>query len=384
MEPYESAVAHIHVSGLMTQMAGHHIRVEALQQPTRRPMIYFAPETYGSSLSGLFSAGLIDMNRMAHQVDIKTGKFVGSTPSNHNQYLNAAFRNVQQSTGSVTDIPFWITTVSPSAAASRLNVTVANELQILEDHNVLRLQIPPQTTLRLKALEHPQPKRAALYRGVAFGMYVRYVTVPADWSVSKIYATFDPSQTSVTTSLVHPAASTDWHFVSMRGDLPASSASAGSVAIYTEFVFENMDSMESLCVEITLPSFAWGEQTPQLESTPLSSAGGKMFGTLSTSAVSVLPPASGNYYVFPKDGNVYIIAPTAHIYPTMSRLNYAGAERFAEGTVITILFLVSGVTIADGPYIDIISSFTSNSHCSITLLARDAGTWIELSRSGIA
>jgi hypothetical protein len=384
-EPYMSNHAHIQLSGTMTQMIGQQIRVEALSQPADRPMIYLAPETHGSSLSGLFSGGYVNANRMAHQLDIKTGKFVGASPSNRNEFQNSAFRNILAGPVSA-GIPQWTATATPSTAGAKMNVSVSNQYQILEGHNVLKLQLPALSALKLKPSEHPQPKLAGMYRGVSFGMYVRYISVPADKANSQIYATYDTSITDVTSSLVHPAASTEWHFVSMRGDIPYTAAPTTAVAIFTEFVFQNLSPTSSLDIEITLPSFSWGEESLQIESAPVLQSGGKMFGALTTGLVkNILPPGGSNpnYYVFPKDGNVFVISSTSVIYPAISRLNHLTADRFPEGTVITILFLVSGVSITDSAYINTFSGFTSNSHCSITLLAREAGTWVELSRSGI-
>ena len=106
-----------------------------------------------------------------------------------------------------------------------------------------------------------------------------------------------------------------------------------------------------------------------------------MWGTLSTGVYTVPSVTDvSTYYVFPKDGNTFIFAEDAS-YNSLTRLNHQGTDRFPRGTVITLLFLQAGISIGDGVYINIISTFSSTAHCSLTLLALDAGTWVEVGRS---
>lgn len=376
LEPYVSTYGHIHVTGAMTQLQGLFVRVEALQQPENVPMVHFGPETYGSHLSGLFSAGLVTGNRLAHELDIATGKFVGASFSNDNDFDNPSFRGVSSATGAV---PGWtLTTTGGGGLLS--NVSVSNAQQLLERHNVLRLIVPAGATTTLKPAVSPRPAMGSLYRTVSFGMYVRHVTTPPPTATSRLFASFDTSETAVTTSGLHPADSDAFHFVSMVGAVPTSPAGAAApIALFPVFVFENSGA-GPLHVEFSCPSFAWGEQTPQLESGSVRSAGGTMDGTLSTAVATVVPPTSGNYYTLPKDGNTFIFDSASYTFPTIIRLNHDGENRFPRGTVITLLFLGAGVSVSDSVYINIAKAFTSTAHCSLTLLALDAGTWVELSR----
>lgn len=386
IEPYVSGVAHLYLTGATSQINTHHIRIEALQQPVDRPMIYFAPETYGSTLDGLFSAGFVNVNRLAHKLDIATGKFVGHSPSNNNEFSNSGFRALEEESPSEAisaTIPGWTFTRSPTAATNEINVTIDNTEQILAAHNVLRLSIAPGTTATLKPTSSPQCTLGSLYRTASFGVYVRHLEEGAVDS-SLIYASFDTSLTAVTTSLPHTGTKS-WEFVSIAGAVPAvPSGSTAPVSVYPLLTMQNTHATSPLVLEVTLPSFAWGEETPQAESTHIQSSGGVMYGTLTTGMVrSVTPPADGGtYYTLPRDGNVFIFtAGTA--YTTLTRLNYSGADRFNAGTVITLLFLSAGVGVSDSAYINLRSGFTSSSHCSLTLLAMDAGTWVELSRDGV-
>jgi hypothetical protein len=370
LEPYVSTFGHLYVTGAMTQVQGLFIRIEALQQPPEVPMIFFGDETYGSQLSGLFSAGLVRANRLAHELDIATGKFVGASYSNDNSFSNPSFRGLAQG---INAVPGWTLTTTGGAAT---NVSVSNERQLLPSQNTLRLSVAPGATASLKPSVAPRPAMGSLFRTVTFGMYVRYLNPNVS---SRVFATFDTSETAVTSSGVHPADSDHYHFVSMVGAVPPTPAgSASPVALFPVFVFENSGATV-LDLELTAPSFAWGEQTPELESGSLRSAGGAMDGTLSTSVATVVPPASGSFYVLPKDGNTFIFE-SGTSYPTVARLNDAGADRFPRGTVVTLLFLVEGVSVSDSVYINTRAAFTSTAHCSLTLLALDAGTWVELSR----
>ena len=107
-----------------------------------------------------------------------------------------------------------------------------------------------------------------------------------------------------------------------------------------------------------------------------------MWGTLSTGYVAcTIPPSDGSlYWILPKDGNTFVIC-DEYNNPSIARINHNSGDRFPPGTKITLLFRVAGINIIDGAYVNLMSSFVSTAHCSIELLALEAGTWIELSRS---
>ena len=168
----------------------------------------------------------------------------------------------------------------------------------------------------------------------------------------------------------------------MVGNIPEV-PSGTTVDIYPYFVFQNTHSVDNLEVEFTLPTFSFGAEPPQIESGPVQTSGGIMHGTLSTGLVKNIDyPDSGNFYVLPSDGNVFLFQPLAsgETYPTMLRLNHLTEDRFPQGTVITLLFLVENFSIGDSAYINLKSGFTSSSHCSLVLLAMGDGTWVEVSR----
>jgi hypothetical protein len=334
-------------------------------------------------VSGLFSAGWIDANRMAHQLDISSGKFVGASFSHFNLFSNSAFRGAPSSATSVdsSSLPGWSWTTLPNTASSLPTVSVDNSRQIVAGNNVLRISVQPGTKVTMKSAAVTNAGEFSLYLSASFGMYVRYVDL-AQVSSSSVYASYDTSITDLTSSLVHPGTSTDWLFLSMVGAIPIV-PQGSTVDIYPYFVFQNTHTTDTLELEVTLPTFSFGAEPPQIESSPLLSSGGQMYGTLSTSVVSNIGvPSVGNFYVFRKDGNVFLFKPLTDgsSYPAISRLNHLTADRFAEGTVITLLFLVDNVSITNSAYIVLKSGFTSSSHCSIVLLAMSGGTWVELSR----
>lgn len=378
IEPYTSTYGHLHVTGPASQVNAVNIRVEAAHQPDDIPMIHFGPETYHSKVSGLFSAGWVDANRMAHQLDVSAGKYVGASFSHYNLFMNSAFRGVPTSatTYESSTMPGWTFT----STGEMPTVSIENSRQILRDHNAVRLSVPPGVKATLKSQAVTSAGEYSLYLSASFGMYVRYVDI-SQGVFSSVYATFDTSITGVTTSLVHPATSTDWLFLSMVGNIPEAPAGS-SVDIYPYFVFHNTHTTDPLEIEISLPTFSFGAEPPQIESGPVLSSGGIMHGTLSTGLVKQIDiPSSGNFYVFPRDGNVFLFQSLdVGTYPTMTRLNYLTEDRFPQGTVITLLFLVENVSIGDSAYINLKSGFTSNSHCSIVLLAMGDGTWVEVSR----
>lgn len=261
IEPYESVHGHLYVTGGKSQLNGYDIRIEAVQQAADVSMIYLDEDTYGSMLTGLFSAGLITANRLAHELHISTGKFVGAAASANNVFHNAAFRGVPS--GAVHNaIPGWTLSVSPSVTLA--NVSLDNSNQILPDHQVLRLTVPRGTILTMTCTVCPQPAKSSLFAEAAFGMYIRYVDdVNADVVLkSRIYATFDTSASSVVSSLIHPR-NVGWTFTSMNAIVPYIGIS--NVVIFPNFVFDNSDNIDAaLTVEVTLPSFSWGVGLPQV------------------------------------------------------------------------------------------------------------------------
>ena len=379
IEPYTSTFGHLYVTGATSQINAVNIRIEAAQQPNTIPMIYFGPETYHSKVSGLFSAGWIDANRLSHQLDISAGQFVGASYSHNNMFSNSAFRGIPTSPMEYDSSFFqgWTLTTTPPDLPT---VYVDNTMQILADHNVLHLTIKPGTKVTLKSLSSLNVGDFSMYRSVSFGMYVRYVNMD-HFPSSSVYATYDTSITGVTTSLVHPGANAEWLFLSMVGNIPIV-PSGTTVDIYPYFVFHNTNNTYCLDLEISLPSLTFGAEPPQVESGPLLTSGGQMHGTLSTSLVKNIDISSGsNFYTLPKDGNVFLFKPLESAsYPTILRLNHLSEDRFPQGTVITLLFLVENVSISSSVYIALKSGFTSSSHCSIVLLSMGDGTWVEVSR----
>ena len=82
-----------------------------------------------------------------------------------------------------------------------------------------------------------------------------------------------------------------------------------------------------------------------------------------------------------RDANVFVL--TLVTGSNIRRLNQQSASRFVPGTVITLLFEESGVTVYSSGYIRLAGatglSWSSTVRASMTLLAEAAGTWREVS-----
>ena len=143
-----------------------------------------------------------------------------------------------------------------------------------------------------------------------------------------------------------------------------------------KFLFNNAAGVTPLVIQLTTPALSFGTKSPQLEAKGITTTGGIVTGTLSMNMQSCVVPVS-SYLVLEKNGNVFEISGTQ----TLARINDVTADRFAKGTVITLLFNDSGAAVVNGAYINLISVYTSTANSSLTLVSNGDGTWRELSRN---
>lgn len=139
-------------------------------------------------------------------------------------------------------------------------------------------------------------------------------------------------------------------------------------------------------VELTAPTLTYGQSPATPGASLVSSSGAIMSGTLTMGVATALPPPASTpyYWILPKDdGNLFIMDVQGDPNRTIIRLNFAGADRFPRGSVITLLFSLAGTTVKNNAYILLKNNanFVSVPNSSITLMSNGDGTWREISRN---
>eukprot|EP00985_Skeletonema_marinoi_P031031 scaffold35533_cov80-Skeletonema_marinoi.AAC.2 len=139
-------------------------------------------------------------------------------------------------------------------------------------------------------------------------------------------------------------------------------------------------------VQLTAPTFIYGK-TPAIPGASLmSSSGARMSGTLTMGVTTVYPPpdATQYYWVIPKNsGNIFLIDTQGNPSRSIIRLNHRTADRFARGTLATLMFEEAGTRVKNNSYIKLKNNadFVSGPNTSITLMAGGSASWVEVSRN---
>lgn len=349
MEPFTSEVGHIVVEE--GQIIGIGIRIEGTSQPSDKPLLEFKENTEGSYVDGLQSGGLT-LDRGDNFINFRTGKSIDYQNLGLNLYTNAALNGTTANT-----VPYW--TIEGTGVQ-----VVALAPEILAEHSVLQFTIPAGVlaVFRPDPAFAPQVMQPYQFDRCNFGAYIK--TNQTNLAFTTINA-----PTGVASSSFHPG-DNEWHITGMTGLVNRSQP------LLPKFVMDNTAGTQAATVYLTTPTFNFGMSLPQLEAPPLSSAGGVVTGTLSTSMMAVDIPVDG-FLVLPHQANVFEINGTQ----TIQRINHINVDRFAKGTIITLLFNDAGANVVNGAYINLIGAYTSTANSSLTLIAVGNGTWREISRN---
>lgn len=347
LEPYSSVKGHLVVE--KGSITGTHIRIEGSQQPPEIPILCFKQGTSGSVLEGLFGGGLI-LNEGDNFVNLRSGKAIGIDDAGFNVFLNAGLRGLSSGT-----IPNW------SISGSGVHVD-ATTPEIHPGHSVLRLTVPAGVVSAIR----PDPKSMPLvlnsprYALCNFGFYVK-----AD-KPGIAFTTFN-APAGMTSSVAHPG-DNKWHFIGMSAIVNPAQPIAPTLRI------DNSKTGGDAIVYITSPAFCFGNNTPFHTSGLITSDGGIINGTLTTSMYTV--PAAQSL-ILPKAGNVFVVDGTASII----KINQPLADRFPKGTIISLLFNQANLMINQSAYLLLKANFMSTVNSSLTLISLGDGTWRELQRN---
>jgi hypothetical protein len=348
VEPPSTVYGHLYVNS--GQLNGHEIRIEGNTQAADVPLIYFANGTRNSVITGVYAGGLT-LDKGNNFINMSSGKAIAYRNSVTNKFKNAVFF-----TPNGTSISDWDIT------GNGVLVSVLSP-QLTAAHNVLKLTIPAGVVMRLEpsVLARPAVKELALFDQVNFGFHVKSTTpniaytatnAPLGWSASTAHS-----------------GSGEWEFVGMNALVNRS--------VSSQFRFEvNNTTGNPIEIHVTTPTLVFGNQLPTLEEAPLSTAGGILVGQLTHAMATVTTPANG-FLTLPRTANYFEITNNL----TINRINHLAADRVPKGTVITLLFNVSGTNVANNGYLLLKGGFASVANSALTLISNGNGTWREVNRN---
>mmetsp|Transcript_10634 Transcript_10634/g.23064 ORF Transcript_10634/g.23064 Transcript_10634/m.23064 type:complete len:768 (+) Transcript_10634:2-2305(+) len=357
IEPGDSDLAHVYITGSKTNVRLHDIRLEATDKALDRPIVIVDDSSYGNVMNGMLGHTHIQANLNRNPgIDFTSQKSAGLDPAPVNRFWNAAFKGWD---GPNRKMPGW------KLDGTNADITTVDDSEALyPDHKIIHVdKLSYGGAFKLlsdETLHVPGHDMAT------FGVYARS---SASGSIS---AVMRYASGSIISSASH-SGSGEWEFIGM-------SALYDHSAPYFYFSITGD-------VELTAPTLTFGGSPATPGASLMSSSGARMSGTLTLGATIGLPPnpATPYYWVLPKDqGNVFLMDMQDDPNRQIIRLNHSGADRFPRGTIITMMFAEAGTRIQDNSYIQLKDGqdFVSVEHSSITLFTEGGATWTEVSRNG--
>ncbi|MEO1411691.1 MAG: glycosyl hydrolase family 28-related protein [Bacteroidota bacterium] len=348
IEPPQSDSGHLVVRA--GEITGVEIRIEGVNQAADVPLIQFLPDTRNSVLTGIYAGGLT-LDQGNNFINLKSGKAIGYRNATVNQFSNPNF--FSPSEGGISDWQF---------AGDGVTVSVLPP-ELIADHQVLRVTIPPGGTAEIEpqATAIPAILDLPLYDQVNFGIHAK-VDFP------DVFVAFTNAPAGIASSQAH-SGSGNWEFVGMNALVNRSTVSRFA------FQIANTTGAE-LTVFLTTPTLSFGNQLPNLEAAPLRSSGGQLTGLLTNAFGASTTPSTG-FLTLPRNANYYAIAGTN----TITRINYLTADRFPRGSVVTLLFDQAGANVTSSAFLNLVAGFTSVANASLTLISNGDGTWREVNRN---
>ena len=130
VEPPDSDVAHVYVTGPKTNVRLRDVRLEASARSLDRPIVVVDDSSYGNVMDGVLGHTHVRANLHRNPgIDLASHKSVGLDPAPANVYWNAAFKGYSGPGGAM---PGW------SFVGANANVTVLADTESLyPDHHVI-------------------------------------------------------------------------------------------------------------------------------------------------------------------------------------------------------------------------------------------------------
>lgn len=354
IEPPETNLAHVYVTGSKTNIKLLDVRMEGTEMfAPKKPLVIVDDSSYGNVMTGVLGHTHVqaDFNRNPG-IDFMSAKSVGLDPAPLNQYWNAAFKGLVDNS-----IPGW--SIPGNGQVSI--VSSDEETPLYANHNVLNIDyLNYGGAFKLMADSLPKSPGHSM---ATFGIYAKS-DVP-----NSITAAMRYESGSIISSASHTG-SGEWEFIGM-------SALYDQNAPYFYFSITGD-------VKVTAPTFVYGQTPATPGASFLSASGAKMSGTLSMGVATAPAPPSGDRWLLPKDeGNIFVMDMGGNPNRSIRRINYRTADRFARGSVITLLFEEAGTNVVHNAYIKLKNnqSFVSTTQSSLTLMSFGSASWVEVSRN---
>jgi hypothetical protein len=352
IEPPETNLAHIYVTGSKTNIRLLDTRLEGTAMfAQQKPLVVISDCSYGNTMTGMLGHTHVqaDLNRNPG-IDLMSAKSVGLDPAPLNQYWNAAFKGLVDN-----NIPGW-------SIPSNGQVKISDTGALYADHNVLAITYGWGLPFKLQADILPKSPGHSF---VTFGIYAR-TTIP-----NAIEAAMRHESGSIISSASH-SGSGKWEFIGM-------SALYDKTAPYFYFSITNN-------VEVTAPTLVYGKTPATPGASLISSSGAKMAGTLTMGMSTAYAPesAGSSFWLLPtNEGNIFGMDMNGNPSRSIHRINHNTADRFPQGSVVTLMFVQPGTNVINSAYIKLKNglSFTSTVQSSLTLVANGDPTWTEISRN---
>jgi hypothetical protein len=360
IEPPETRISHVYVTGPKTNVRMHNIRLEGTGMVAKkRPLVIITDDSYNNVMNGILGHTHVQADLLRNpNIDFVGLKTVGINPPPLNLFTNAAFLGFDGK----DILPGW------NIPGTNRNITVVTNEVLFPNHNILRVKyFKFGGSFQLSPTLLPQ---SPIHSQCTFGIYARS-SVPGS-----IVATMRYQDGTMVSSTEHSGSGT-WEFIAMSGLYDVTTKHARPI------FFIQGD------VDITGPTFAYGGNPASPGASLMSSSGAVMDGTWTLSMVTtgVTPPVSGSsHWILPrKDGNIFRMDMKGNPLRTIIRINDLTADRFPKGTVITLLFSEVGTVVKNNPYLKLLGNqdfIVTKPNSSLTLVANGDPTWTEISRNG--
>lgn len=359
------SAGHIVLNTGSVNMYGLHIESEDAACSDETVLIQLADNTRGSYIHGTAGKGRIIDNGSSF-IDLTGESSIGIRPSGNNLFQNAGFKGLVNN-----NIPLW-DFIACSGCTTPSGIAIeAPEWQ--ENHNVLKLTLAAgqKTQLSPEALYFT---RAYQNKECLFGAMIK-----SDASEVKVSVGYEHCAGGIgfSASSAHPN-DDKWHFVGKPSEMHTDNTCPPK----PRFVLDNSSGSSAAVVYITTPSFVFSRgEKPALEAGSITTAGGIMTGTLTTAMLEVASPAD-NILQLTADANVFQISGTNAI----NRIN-PSSDIFAQGTMITLLFESSGLTVPhDDTKLKLLGAvnYVSETYSTLKLLSLGNGVWQEIDRNCVS
>ena len=320
-------------------------------------LIELKEDTRGSYIHGSAGKGRI-LDKGSNFIDLAGTSGLGLRPSGNNLLQNAAFKGVNDNT-----IPYW--EFKTADVPENIEVLPA---EWAENHQVLKITIGAGKSVRL-GQQGTYFSDGYQYKECLFGAMVKTAN---DISVFPYYQNCGGANSSAGSP--HPKDG-QWHYIGKPSEVdPTASCQPNP-----QFIFDNSSNGSAAIVYITTPSFNFNRgKMPALEAGPITTAGGIMTGTLTTSMLEVASP-SDNTLELSAAANLFQISGTN----TINSINLTSAI-FPKGTRITLLFETENLrVIHNAAAIKLLGNkdYRSEDYSTLQLVSLGDGIWQEVDRN---